>query len=318
MLIIIYIIIQIVFLLFLLISIAYLTLAERKILGAIQLRKGPQVVGLFGLLQPLADGAKLLFKEFIFPRNSNKKLFFISPLVSFAISLYIWVVIPINPFYALGMLKYNSLFLLAFSSLNVYGIVLAGWSSNSKYALLGAIRSAAQMISYEVSLSIILLFLFIVSGSLNLLDIIGMQIKVWFIVPFAPLAIMCFISMLAETNRTPFDLPEAEAELVAGYNVEYSAMSFAMFFLAEYSAMISMSLLFSCLFLGGHYSIVGNNHMTLWLACKSMFILYLFILVRGTLPRYRYDQLMYIGWQVFLPLSFVALSIFCFVCFFIQ
>jgi len=304
-------ILQIFFVLCLLIATAYLTLAERKILGAVQLRRGPQVVGIFGLLQPLADGLKLLFKEFIFPRNANKFLFFISPVISFFLSLLTWVVLPVAPSIAIGDIKYSTLFLLAVSSLNVYGIVLAGWSSNSKYALLGAVRAAAQMVSYEVSLGLILLFIFIAASSMNLCEIINAQKSVWFIIPFFPLAIMFFIAILAETNRTPFDLPEAEAELVAGYNVEYSALAFALFFLAEYSSMISMSILFSCLFLGGTLPLFGSLPSAMWLAGKTICILFLFILTRATLPRYRYDQLMQIGWQIFLPIVLFALPIFC-------
>lgn len=304
--------VQILFLIFLLVAVAYLTLAERKILGAIQLRKGPQVVGFLGLLQPLADGLKLLFKEFIFPRNANKALFFISPVLSFFLSLFIWVVLPLSPFSALSNIKYNTLLLLAVSSLNVYGIVLAGWSSNSNYALLGAIRSAAQMVSYEVSFALILLFMFVSASSMDLCEIVQFQNSVWFILPFLPFAVMFFITILAETNRTPFDLPEAEAELVAGYNVEYSALSFALFFLAEYSSMISMSVLFSCLFLGGTLPVIGSVASVWWLSIKTVSVLFIFILTRATLPRYRYDQLMQIGWQIFLPISLFSLPFFIF------
>ena len=297
-----------IFIILLLIAVAYLTLAERKILGALQLRLGPAKLGFLGLFQPFADGIKLLFKEFIIPRNSNKMLFFISPVISFALSLFVWVVLPFCSVFPLVFLRYNILFVLAILSLNVYGIVLAGWSSNSKYAFLGGIRSSSQMISYEVSLSLILFFIFFCSKSFDFSVVEQMQKNCYFIIPFCPFAVMFFISSLAETNRTPFDLPEAEAELVAGYNVEYSAMSFALFFLAEYTSMITMAYVFSYLFLGGNITLISSNDF--WLIFKILFLLFFFIVIRGTLPRYRYDQLMTIGWQIFLPLSFFFIPLF--------
>lgn len=298
-----------IFFILLLVAVAYLTLAERKILGAIQLRLGPAKIGFLGLLQPFADGIKLLFKEFILPRNVNKFLFFISPIISFALSLFVWLVLPFCSIYSLVFLRYNVLFVLAILSLNVYGIVLAGWASNSKYAFLGGIRASSQMLSYEVSLSLILFFLFFCSKSFDFLMIENAQSQIYFIFPFLPFALMFFISALAETNRTPFDLPEAEAELVAGYNVEYSAMSFALFFLAEYTSMITMSYIFSYLFLGGtiFFKWSGYNFV---LISKVLLLLFMFILTRGTLPRYRYDQLMNIGWQIFLPLAFFFIPVF--------
>lgn len=307
-------VIYILFIVMLLIAVAYLTLAERKILGALQLRLGPAKIGFFGLLQPFADGLKLLLKELIIPRSSNKFLFFFAPILSFSLSIFVWVVVPFNSFLAIAILNYNILFILALSSLNVYGIVLAGWASNSKYSFLGGIRSSAQMISYEVSLGLILFLVFFCSKSFNLSVIEYIQKSSYFIVLFLPFALIFFISILAETNRTPFDLPEAEAELVAGYNVEYSAMSFALFFLAEYASMITMSFFFVYLFLGGAQPIILFNLFLpnqFWLIIKVLFLLFFFIVIRGTLPRYRYDQLMNLGWQVFLPLCFFFIPLFC-------
>jgi NADH-quinone oxidoreductase subunit H len=293
-------------LVFLLIAVAYLTLAERKILGAIQLRRGPSVVGFIGLLQPFADGLKLLLKETIFPRNANKLIFIFAPILTFALSLSFWVVIPFSPGSVICDIDLGVLFILVVSSLNVYGIVLAGWSSNSKYAFLGAVRSAAQMVSYELSIGLILLCLLLPVGSLNLSDIIAAQEKVFFIVPFFPLFVIFFICVLAETNRTPFDLPEAEAELVAGYNVEYSSLAFALFFLAEYANMILMSAFTSIMFLGGWLApcVFWFLPSVVVFALKIIGLLFVFIWIRGTLPRYRYDQLMYLGWKVFLPVTF--------------
>jgi NADH-quinone oxidoreductase subunit H len=297
-----------------LLSVAYLTLAERKVLGAMQLRKGPGYIGIFGLLQPIADGLKLLFKETIIPRNANKTIFFFAPVLVLTFSLMSFAGLPLAQFFPPVVLDYSLLFLLAVSSVNVYGIILAGWSSNSKYAFLGAMRAAAQMVSYEIAITIILIIVLLNVGSFNLDDIVIAQQKLSNIWLFLPSAIMFFISVLAETNRTPFDLSEAEAELVAGYNVEYSAMSFAMFFLSEYASMIAMSLLTVILFLGGGWSIITNSDIVyygFWLSFKTDIILFVFIWVRGTFPRYRYDQLMYLGWQVFLPLSLATLICFC-------
>lgn len=294
----------VIYLILILISVAYLTLAERKVLGAIQLRRGPGFIGFFGLLQPFADGLKLVFKETIFPRNINKGLFLLAPVLTFALSLMGWVLLPFTPFGALADIDFGVLFILVASSLNIYAIVFAGWSSNSKYAFLGGIRSAAQMVSYEISIGFTLLCLLIVVGSLNLADIVDAQKHVPFVIPFFPLFLIFFISALAETNRTPFDLPEAEAELVAGYNVEYSSISFALFFLAEYANMIFISCFLVILFFAGWHpitSFIAPSFYSFWFSFKVCCFLFLFILVRGTFPRYRYDQLMQICWTMFLP-----------------
>ncbi len=297
----------------LLISIAYFTLAERKILGAIQRRKGPNVVGFYGLLQPLSDGLKLLVKEIIIPSSSNKKLFIISPLITFLISLIGWGIIPFDKYSYLAEMNIGIMYLLAISSLGVYGIILSGWSSNSKYAFLGALRSAAQMVSYEVSIGFIILCVIILCGSFELQKIIESQLQIWFVIPLFPLALIFFISGLAETNRHPFDLPEAEAELVSGYNVEYSAMTFALFSLGEYSNMLLMSAFNVILFFGGWLS---SSYFTfipgsLFFGLKISFFVILFIWMRAALPRYRYDQLMLLGWKIFLPIS-IAYLIFTF------
>ena len=296
----------------LLISVAYFTLAERKILGAIQRRKGPNVVGVFGLLQPLSDGLKLMVKETIIPSNANKFIFVISPIITFVISLIGWSVIPYDKYSLLADINLGILFLLAISSLGVYGIIMSGWSSNSKYAFLGGLRSTAQMVSYEVSLGFIITIIITCCGSFNLSLIIESQQNVWFIIPFLPLFLMFFTSALAETNRHPFDLPEAEAELVSGYNVEYSAMGFALFSLGEYSNMLLMSALNSILFFGGW--LAPFNFLTFipgsfWFSTKICFFVLLFIVMRAALPRYRYDQLMGLGWKVFLPLSLAYLML---------
>lgn len=289
-----------------LICVAYLTLAERKILGAIHLREGPSNIGLFGLLQPFADGLKLLLKETIFPRNANTILFIISPFFTFSLSLILWAVIPFNSFACFADIEYSVLFVLAFSSLNVYGIVLAGWSSNSKYAFLGSIRAAAQIISYEVAMGFSIITILLPVGSMNLTDIVAAQSRIFFIFPYLPVFIVFFISILAETNRTPFDLSEAEAELVAGYNVEYSSIIFSLFFLSEYANMILMSSFITILFLGGWLPIFSYAFFipaSFWFSAKVCLILFCFIWIRGTLPRYRYDQLMSLGWKFFLPVS---------------
>lgn len=292
----------------LLISVAYFTIAERKIMGVIQRRKGPNVIGFLGLLQPLADGLKLFVKETIFPSNSNLIIFLIAPMLTFILSLIGWAVIPLSEQTVLSDLNVGVLYLFATSSLSVYGIVMAGWSSNSKYPFLGALRSAAQMISYEVSIGFIIINVCICAGSFNLSSIIYAQKNVWFIIPLLPMFIIFCVSMLAETNRHPFDLPEAEAELVSGYNVEYSAMTFALFFLGEYANMLLMSAFVSILFFGGwlpcsnlgFFTILPNS---LWFSFKIVLGVIFFIVTRATLPRYRYDQLMYIGWKSFLPLA---------------
>ena len=292
----------------LLISVAYFTIAERKLMGIIQRRKGPNVIGFIGLLQPLADGLKLFSKETILPSNANIFVFLFAPALTFILSLIGWAVIPFSEEVVLADLNVGVLYLFAVSSLSVYGIVMAGWSSNSKYPFLGALRSTAQMISYEVSLGFIIINVCICTGSYNLTDIVLAQEKVFYFIPLLPAFIMFSISMLAETNRHPFDLPEAEAELVSGYNVEYSAMTFALFFLGEYANMLLMSSFISVLFLGGWLPIFNFSLFTyipgvIWLSLKISLGVVFFILTRATLPRYRYDQLMFIGWKCFLPLS---------------
>ena len=292
----------------LLISIAYLTFFERKVIGSMQLRKGPNVVGPFGLLQPIADGLKLLSKETIFPDDSNKFLFILSPIITFVLALIAWAVIPIDYKVVLADINVGIMYIFAVSSLGVYGIIVAGWSSNSRYAFLGSLRSAAQMISYEVSIGLIIISILLTAGSLNLSSIVLSQEKVWYIIPHFPMFVIFFISTLAETNRAPFDLPEAESELVAGYNVEYSSMSFGLFFLGEYGNMILMSSMSTILFLGGWLPPVQNEFLNLvpgfiWFLLKVAFLLFIFLWVRATLPRYRYDQLMSLGWKLFLPLS---------------
>jgi len=292
----------------LLISVAYFTIAERKIMGSIHRRKGPNVIGFLGLLQPLADGLKLFAKETILPSNSNVIIFLLAPMLTFILSLMGWSVIPFSLNIVLSDLNVGVLYLFAISSLSVYGIVMAGWSSNSKYPFLGALRSAAQMISYEVSIGFIIVNVCLCVGSFNLSKIILSQQNIWFIIPLFPMFVLFAISMLAETNRHPFDLPEAEAELVSGYNVEYSAMTFALFFLGEYANMLLMSAFISILFLGGWlplFNFFPFNFLpgSVWFSLKIVLGVIFFILTRATLPRYRYDQLMDIGWKCFLPLS---------------
>lgn len=292
----------------LLIAVAYLTYAERKVLAAIQLRRGPNVVGPFGLFQPFADAIKLLTKETIIPTVANKVIFIAAPIITFALSLAAWAVIPVNDGWVMADINVGILYLFAISSLGVYGIIMAGWASNSKYPFLGALRSAAQMVSYEVSIGLVLITVLLCVGSLNLSDIVRAQENVWFVLPLFPMFVVFFISALAETNRTPFDLPEAEAELVAGYFSEYSSMSFGMFYLAEYANMILMSTMISILFLGGWLAPLNIAPFTyipgpVWLALKVAFMLFCFIWIRATFPRYRYDQLMRLGWKVFLPFS---------------
>lgn len=292
----------------LLLSVAFFTVAERKIMGAIQRRRGPNVIGFIGLLQAIADGLKLLVKETILPSNSNIGIFLLAPVLSFLLSVIGWAVIPFSHTVVLADINLGILYIFAISSLNVYGLILSGWASNSKYAFLGALRSTAQMISYEISIGFIVLSIAVCVGSLNLSKIILAQKEVWLLVPLFPLFVMFYISMLAETNRHPFDLPEAEAELVSGYNVEYSAMTFALFFLAEYSNMLLMCALSSVLFLGGWLpplDIFFLNYIpgSIWFSLKVALGAVFFILTRAALPRYRYDQLMHLGWKCFLPLA---------------
>ncbi|NBX52183.1 MAG: NADH-quinone oxidoreductase subunit NuoH [Proteobacteria bacterium] len=289
-------------------AVAYLTLMERKVIASMQLRKGPSVVGPFGLLQPLADGLKLMLKEVIIPSESNKILFLVAPIITFVLALIGWAVIPFSENFVVANLNVGVTYLLASSSLGVYGIIISGWASNSKYAFLGAIRSSAQMISYEVSIGLIIISVALCAGSLNLSEIVLAQKNHWFVLPMLPMFLLFFISALAETNRHPFDLPEAESELVAGYNVEYSSMPFSMFFLGEYANMILISAFASILFLGGWLSPFDCAFCNaipgfIWLCLKILILLFCFIWVRATLPRYRYDQLMRLGWKVFLPLS---------------
>ena len=289
-----------------LLSVAFFTVAERKLMGALQRRQGPNVVGFLGLLQALADGLKLFVKETTLPSNVNTIVFLLAPVLSFTLSVMSWAVIPFSNYAVLSDINLGSLYILVLSSLNVYGIVLAGWSSNSKYAYLGSLRSAAQMISYEISIGFIFLTVATCVGSLNLTEIIESQNDVWLCIPLFPLFIIFAISMLAETNRHPFDLPEAESELVSGYNVEYSAMTFALFFLAEYSNMLLMSSLMSIIFLGGWTPPVSSLSLLptgIWFSLKVLLGVFFFILTRATLPRYRYDQLMSLGWKSFLPIS---------------
>jgi NADH-quinone oxidoreductase subunit H len=292
----------------LLLAVAFFTVAERKIMGAVQRRRGPNVIGFIGLLQALADGLKLFVKETTFPSNSNLAVFLLAPILSFLLSVISWAVIPFSQNVVLADINLGILYIFAVSSLNVYGLILAGWASNSKYAFLGALRSAAQMISYEISIGFIVLSVATCVGSLNLSKIILAQKEIWLLVPLFPLFIMFYISMLAETNRHPFDLPEAEAELVSGYNVEYSAMTFALFFLAEYSNMLLMSSLSAILFFGGWLPPLNIFPLTLlpgsfWFSIKVAIGAVFFILTRATLPRYRYDQLMHLGWKCFLPFA---------------
>jgi len=289
-----------------LISVAYLTLAERKIMGSMQQRKGPNVVGFHGLLQPLADGLKLLLKETVIPTNANTFSFILAPILTLFLSLLGWSVIPFSNAGFYSNVNLGLLFLFAVSSLGVYGIILSGWSSNSRYAFFGALRSTAQMISYEVSIGLILISILLCSGSLNFIDIVNYQKNIFFVIPFFPLFIMFLVSILAETNRAPFDLPEAESELVSGFNVEYGSMGFALFFLAEYSSMILMSALTTLLFLGGwnFIDILSNIFLDPFIfSLKICLILFFYIWVRASFPRYRIDQLMRLCWKIFLPLA---------------
>ncbi len=291
----------------LLVMVAYLTYAERKVLGAIQLRRGPNVVGPFGLFQPFADAIKMLMKETIIPSGSSKALFLLAPMLTFALAMVAWAVIPLNDGWAVADINVGVLYLFAISSLGVYGIIIAGWASNSKYPFLGAMRSAAQMVSYEVSMGFVMVTVLVCVGSLNLNDIVTAQTNLWFCVPLFPMFVIFFISTLAETNRSPFDLPEGESEIVAGFFLEYSSLSFGLFFLGEYANMILMSSMTTILFLGGWLAPFGIPTPfwfgPIWFILKVCAILFAFIWIRGTFPRYRYDQLMRLGWKVFLPFS---------------
>jgi NADH-quinone oxidoreductase subunit H len=297
--------------LFLLLSVAFLTLVERKVLSGMQRRKGPNVVGYYGILQPFADALKLIVKETLIPGVANKYLYIMAPIFFLSFSIISWAVIPVGEFLVYADLNIGMLYLFAVSSLNVYGIIIAGWSSNSKYSFLGSLRSAAQMISYEVSIGLIFINVLLCVGSLSLLDIVEFQKGVWLIIPLFPLFLMFLISILAETNRPPFDLPEAEAELVSGYNVEYSAAGFALFFIGEYANVLLMSGLSVILFFGGWLFPFSDNFELLnyysffgfWFCLKLILMAFFFVWVRAAYPRFRYDQLMNLGWKVFLPLS---------------
>lgn len=289
-------------------AVAWLTWAERKVVGAVQLRKGPNVAGPFGLLQPIADGVKLLTKETVLPARANPVVFILAPMVTFTLSFVAWAVIPFDEGWVLSDINVGILFLFAVASLEVYGVLMAGWASNSRYAFLGALRSAAQMVSYEVSMGFVIVTVLICAGSLNLSEIVMAQKDMWFVVPLFPMFVVFFVSGLAETNRHPFDLPEDEAALVAGYFVEYSAMPFALFFLGEYAAMILVSGMTAVLFLGGWLPPLDMAPFTwipgvVWFGLKISAVLFFFLWVRATFPRYRYDQLMRLGWKVFLPFS---------------
>jgi NADH-quinone oxidoreductase subunit H len=295
----------------LLVGVAYLTYAERKVLAAMQLRKGPNVVGWFGLLQPFADAIKMVMKETVIPTGANRVLFLMAPMLTFSLAMIAWAVVPVNDGWAIADINVGVLYLFAISSLGVYGIVIAGWASNSKYAFLGALRSAAQMVSYEVSMGFVLVSVLLCVGSLNLNDVVRAQQHLWFCIPLFPMFVVFFISALAETNRAPFDIPEGESEIVAGFFVEYSSMAFGLFFLGEYANMFLMSAMTSLLFLGGWYGPFGLLPALgpIWLILKICACLFVFLWVRATFPRYRYDQLMRLGWKVFLPLSLVWLVI---------
>ena len=291
-----------------LVSVAMIVWLDRRVWAFVQKRRGPNVVGPFGLLQTLADALKYIFKEIIIPASSNKVIFILAPIITMTLALISWAVIPFSEDFVLADINVGILYLFAVSSLGVYGIIMGGWASNSKYPFLGAIRSAAQMVSYEVSIGIIIINVLLCVGSLNLSDIVKAQENVWYIIPLFPMFVIFFISALAETNRPPFDLPEAEAELVAGYQTEYSGMMYAMFWLGEYANILLMCALGSILFLGGWLSPINIFPFNvipspIWLILKILLLFILFALVKAVVPRYRYDQLMRLGWKVFLPLS---------------
>ena len=295
-----------------LVSVAMIVWLDRRVWGLVQKRRGPNVVGPFGLLQSLADALKYIFKEVIIPASSNKVIFILAPIITMTLAMIAWAVIPFSESFVLANINVGILYIFAVSSLGVYGIIMGGWASNSKYPFLGAIRSAAQMVSYEVSIGVIIINVLLCVGSLNLTDIVLAQKNLWFIIPLFPMFVIFFISALAETNRPPFDLPEAEAELVAGYQTEYSGMMYAMFWLGEYANILLMCALGSILFLGGWlapidlypFSIIPSP---IWLIIKILFLFILFSLVKAIVPRYRYDQLMKLGWKIFLPLSLIWL-----------
>ena len=293
-----------------LVSVAMIIWLDRRVWAFVQKRRGPNVVGPFGLLQPLADALKYMFKEIIIPAAANKVIFILAPIVTMTLALIAWAVIPFNNYFVLADINAGILYLFAISSLGVYGIIMGGWASNSKYPFLGAIRSAAQMVSYEVSIGVIIINVLLCVGSLNLGDIVLAQEKIWFVVPLFPMFVIFFISSLAETNRPPFDLPEAEAELVAGYQTEYSGMMYAMFWLGEYANILLMCAMGSILFLGGWLSPIDIFPFNLvpgplWMIIKILLLFLLFSLVKTIVPRYRYDQLMRLGWKIFLPLSLI-------------
>ena len=295
-----------------LVSVAMIVWLDRRVWGLVQKRKGPNVVGPFGLLQTIADALKYIFKEIIIPASANKTVFILAPIVTMTLALVAWAVIPMSEKLILSDINVGILYLFAVSSLGVYGIIMGGWASNSKYPFLGAIRSAAQMVSYEVSIGIIIINVLLCVGSLNLKDIVIAQKELWYVVPLFPMFIIFFISALAETNRPPFDLPEAEAELVAGYQTEYSGMMYAMFWLGEYANILLMCAMGSILFLGGWLPLIDIYPINLipaplWMILKILFLFLLFALVKAIVPRYRYDQLMRLGWKIFLPFSLVYL-----------
>ena len=293
-----------------LVSVAMIVWLDRRIWAFVQKRRGPNVVGPFGLFQTLADALKYIFKEIIIPASSNKIIFILAPIVTMTLALIAWAVIPFSEDYVLADINVGILYIFAISSLGVYGIIMGGWASNSKYPFLGSIRSAAQMVSYEVSIGVIIINVLLCVGSLNLSDIVLAQEKIWFVIPLFPMFVIFFISSLAETNRPPFDLPEAEAELVAGYQTEYSGMMYAMFWLGEYANILLMCALGSILFLGGWLAPMDTPLFEIvpppaWLILKILFLFVLFALIKAIVPRYRYDQLMRLGWKVFLPFSLI-------------
>ena len=293
-----------------LVSVAMIVWLDRRIWAFVQKRRGPNVVGPFGLFQTLADALKYIFKEIIIPASSNKIIFILAPIVTMTLALIAWAVIPFSEDYVLADINVGILYIFAISSLGVYGIIMGGWASNSKYPFLGSIRSAAQMVSYEVSIGVIIINVLLCVGSLNLSDIVIAQQKIWFVIPLFPMFVIFFISSLAETNRPPFDLPEAEAELVAGYQTEYSGMMYAMFWLGEYANILLMCALGSILFLGGWLAPMDIPLFDIvpppvWLILKILFLFVLFALIKAIVPRYRYDQLMRLGWKVFLPFSLI-------------
>jgi len=295
-----------------LVSVAMIVWLDRRVWGLVQKRKGPNVVGPFGLLQTLADALKYIFKEIIIPASANKAVFILAPIVTMTLALVAWAVIPMSEELVLSDINVGVLYLFAVSSLGVYGIIMGGWASNSKYPFLGAIRSAAQMVSYEVSIGIIIINVLLCVGSLNLKDIVLAQTELWYVIPLFPMFVIFFISALAETNRPPFDLPEAEAELVAGYQTEYSGMMYAMFWLGEYANILLMCAMGSILFLGGWLPIIDIYPINIipapiWMILKILFLFFLFALIKAIVPRYRYDQLMRLGWKIFLPFSLIYL-----------